>query len=80
MAAGIPEQDVHGGPEMFFQLLPSLWVCHPLFRRAAACISCCGRRGCLFFSCSLISEANTAQSVKTTKNREGREEMVFTVM
>ncbi len=49
MAAGIPESDVHGGPEMLFQLLPSLWVCHPLFRRSAARISCCGRRGRLLF-------------------------------
>lgn len=49
MAAGIPERDVHSGPEMLFQLLPSLWVCHPLFIRTAACISCCGRRGCFFF-------------------------------
>lgn len=57
MAAGIPGQDIHSEPEMLFQLLPSLWVCHLLFRRTAACILCCGRRGRLLFvflSCTLV--------------------------
>ena len=65
MAAGIPERDVHSGPEMLFQLPPSLWVCHPLFRRAAARISCCDRRGCLlgFFSFSHIPAGGKCSSV-----------------
>ena len=58
MAARIPEQDVHSGPKMLFQLLPSLWVCHPLFRRTPGRISCCGRRG----HCSLISAGGECSS------------------
>lgn len=94
MAAGIPESDVHGGPEMLFQLLPSLWVCHPLFRRTAACISCCGRRGrLLFFHVVWYPlQANAAQSAETATDRGhsnkkcewpeatgGQNEMVFIV-
>lgn len=73
MAAGIPERDVHGGPEMLFQLLPSLWVCHPLFRRTAARISCCGRRGRLFFfpSCSLISAGGECRSESADSQPKG---------
>lgn len=68
MPAGIPEQDVHSEPEMLFQLRPSLWVCHLLFRRAAVCILCFCRRGSLIFvfmSCSLTTE--------------GQKEMLFIV-
>ena len=64
-AAGIPVgRDARHGPEMFFQLPLSLWVCRPMFGRATARISCYDRGGrLLFFHLVWFPvEANATQS------------------
>lgn len=72
MAARIPEQDVHTGPETLFQLLPSLWVCHPLFRHSSLHFMPWQQRLLVFFHLVwYLLEANAAWGVKTTKNRNG---------
>lgn len=71
MAAGIPERDVHSGPEMLFQLLPSLWVCHPLFRCTAAHFMLWQERLLFFPLCSLISAVAECSSQRGDSHQQG---------